>query len=361
MEDTVGAKRKTRVLLVDDSPLALVLLKRMVASAPDLEVVGAAKDGREALELIPGANPDVVCTDLHMPVMDGLELTREIMRDFPRPILVVSASVSEGNRNVFELIEAGAVDVLPKPKGGGEEEFAAQAGDLIGKIRILSGVRVFRRRKKGAEKPKTAPPLEARFPKKPGRFQIVAMGGSTGGPQAFQLILSRFPAGFNLPIVCVQHIGEFFADGLREWLGSVCDLRVEIAKEGAEPTAGVVYFPPGGADLVFDEAGKFKYLYDTPINGHRPSIDLTFGSVAKRFGSGAIGVLLTGMGRDGAEGMREIADAGGMTIAQDEATSIVFGMPKSAVELGAVQSVLPLEEIAPAIMRAVAQNGGTPG
>ncbi len=360
MEKTNSVKGKIRVLLVDDSSLSLTIQKRMLSSAPDIEVVGAAKNGREALELIPSTNPDVVCTDLHMPVMDGLELTREIMSDFPRPILVVSASVSEGNRNVFELVEAGAVDVFPKPKGGVEADLVAQAENLKNRIRILSGVRVFRRPKKEAEKPKIHPPLEARFPEKLGRFQIVAIGASTGGPQALQYILSRLPAGFNLPVVCVQHIGEFFVEGLNEWLGSVCALKVEIATEGATPTPGMVYFPPGATHLIFDEGGKFKYLYDTPINGHCPSINATFKSVAKVFGKGAIGVLLTGMGNDGAEGMKAMADAGGLTIAQDEATSVVFGMPKSAIDLGAVQSVLPLEEIASVIMTTVAQNGKIP-
>lgn len=343
---------KIKVLLVDDSLIALTLLRKMLSSAPDIEVAGTAKNGKEALELIPRLDPAIVCTDLHMPVMDGLELTREIMDRHPRPILVISASVSEGNSNVFQLMDAGAVDVFSKPHGGLETEYIRQSNDLVNRIRILAGVHVFRKRKKDAAQARVMPE-KARFQARQTRLRIVAIGASTGGPQALQHILSRLPAGFPLPIVCVQHIGNGFLEGLAEWLQSICSINVEIASEGAVPMPGVVYFPREEAHLLVDGGGRFRYSRDMPLNGHRPSVTVMFQSIAERYGSGAIGVLLTGMGNDGAEGLKAMADAGGMTIAQDEATSVVFGMPKRAIELGAAGNVLPLEEIAPMILEAV--------
>lgn len=358
-DETVNAKSsKIKVLLVDDSVIALTLLGKMLAEAPDIEVVGITKNGKEALELIPKIDPNVVCTDLHMPVMDGLELTREIMDRYPRPILVVSASVSEGSSNVFHLIEAGALDVFPKPRIEEEVEFQRHANELANRIRILAGVHVFRRRRKEVAKPLWVPPAAGAIPppKKP-LVRMVVIGASTGGPQALQRILCGLPPDFPAPVICIQHIGEGFLDGLAEWLGSVCAHKVEIAREGAAPEPGKVYFPPEEAHLLIDGDGNFKYSRDVPYNGHRPSITVTFTSAAERYGSGALGVILTGMGSDGADGLKSIADAGGMTIAQDEKTSVVFGMPKRAAELGAARNILPLDEIAPMIISCAILNG----
>lgn len=334
-----------KVLLVDDSPLALTILKRMLSTAPDIEVVGTAKNGEEALRVIPELDPKVILTDLHMPVMDGFEFTKEVMDRYPRPILVVSVSVMEGSLNVFNLIGAGAVDVFQKPKSGLEAEYLQETEELVKKVRILSGVHVFRRAKPSAELKE----IEPRFTNH--ASQIVAIGASTGGPQALQQILAQMPSDFPLPIVCVQHIGEMFLSGLIEWLQSVCQLKVRVAGEGEMPVAGNVYFPPEGRHLILDEGGRFRCSMEPPVNGHRPSITVTFNSIAERCGKRAIGVLLTGMGSDGAEGMKAIADAGGTTIAQDEMTSIVFGMPKSAIELNAAGKVLPLYEIGATILK----------
>ncbi len=355
--ETPEQQPKIKVLLVDDSLIALTILKKMLSTAPDIEVMGTAMNGRDALALVPKLDPTVVCTDLHMPVMDGLELTREIMDKYPRPILVISASVSEGNNNVFQLLNAGAVDVFPKPHGGLETEYIRQANNLINKVRILAGVHVFRRVKKDAAMPVCIMPAEMPLPAKQAHLRIVAIGASTGGPQALQNILSRLPANFPLPIVCIQHIGDGFLEGLVEWLNSVCAVKIEIAQEGAAPLPGVVYFPREGAHLLIDGNGRFKYSLGAPFNGHRPSVTEAFRSIAERYGNGVIGVLLTGMGNDGAEGLKTIAEAGGLTIAQDEKTSVVFGMPKCAIELGAAKNVLPLEEIASMIMSRVTMNG----
>ncbi len=343
-----------RVLLVEDSPIALHILQRLLSRAPDIQVVGTATNGREALGLLPTLHPDVICTDLHMPVMDGLAFTREVMAVQPCPILVVSVSVEPGAPNVFRLLEAGAVDVYPKPRAILEVDQEKLASDLAHKIRILAGVRVFRRHNNG---PKTAASeLEVRSPVQSQPhlpLRMVAIGASTGGPQALHAIFSRLPAGFPLPLMCVQHIGSGFLAALVAWLAEASPLSVRIARQGEIPQAGVVYFAPEDAHLVLDTSGRFDFSQALPYDGHRPSVTVSLRAAARYFKAGTVGVLLTGMGRDGAEGMVDIAAAGGVTIAQDEASSVVYGMPKEAVARGAVQHVLPLAQIAPMLEKLV--------
>ena len=351
-----GAGRDIRVLLVDDSPVAIELIRRMLATAPEIVIVGTAGDGRQALELIPRVRPDVICADLHMPRMDGLELTREVMTRHPLPILVLSVSVqADQKHNIFQMLEAGALDILAKPRGGLESDFGVTAHDLITKVRILAGVRVIRRQQPTGNAGATQMP-----PSSPGPTlhppRIVGIGASTGGPQALEQVLGQLPAAFPLPLVCVQHIAEGFMQGLVAWLASCCRIRVCTADEGARPLAGTAYFPPDNRHLEIDDAGTFHCSSALPFTGHRPSVDIAFSSLARRYGAAAAGVLLTGMGADGAQGMLDIARAGGVTIAQDEPSSVVFGMPRRAIELGAAKQVLPLEQIAPALIRAA--NGG---
>jgi len=338
------------VLLVDDSLIALTILSRMLSTSPEIQVVGKARSGREALELIPRLQPAVICTDLHMPDMDGLELTKQIMARFPRPILVVSAAVQpEDTHNVFRLLEAGAIDILPKPRGGLAAAEPHIAQELISKIKLISGVVALTRRQR------TPPGLEQTqdAPLSPHRPRIVAIGASTGGPQALRTILAQLPADFPAPIVCVQHISDGFLGGLVDWLASHCTMSIKIAQVGELPLAGTIYFPQEGAHLEIDQAGKLICSHKAPIDGHRPSVTATFKSVANYCGNGAIGILLTGMGSDGAQGMQEIFAAGGITIAQNEETSVVFGMPQAALRIGAVASSLALTKLAPAVRQAV--------
>jgi two-component system chemotaxis response regulator CheB len=330
------------VLLVDDSLIALTILSRMLSTSPDIQVVGKARSGREALELIPRLQPAVICTDLHMPDMDGLELTKQIMARFPRPILVVSAAVQpEDTHNVFRLLEAGAIDILPKPHGGLAAAEPHVAQELVRKIKLISGVVALTRRQR------TRPGLEQTQdgPLSPPRPRIVAIGASTGGPQALRTILAQLPVDFPAPIVCVQHISDGFLGGLVDWLASHCSMSIKIAQAGEQPLAGTIYFPQEGAHLEIDPLGKLICSRKPPIDGHRPSVTATFKSVADYCGNGAVGILLTGMGSDGAQGMQEIFAVGGTTIAQNEETSVVFGMPKQAIALGAVKYVLPLHKI----------------
>jgi two-component system chemotaxis response regulator CheB len=289
------------------------------------------------------------------------------MATFPRPILVISASVQpEDTYNVFRALESGAVDIFPKPTSESILDYEAIKQELLKKIRVLSGVSVFTKHRR---KPPKATPTSKPVPTKGGdasqsfakpatpvsqfsssnatRTRIIGIGASTGGPQALQTILSQLPVGFPLPVVCVQHISEGFLSGLIEWLRVKCKLPIQIASSGEIPQPGTIYFPPDQMHLEVTKQGRFWYSKALPVGGHRPSVDVTFQSIAAYYGSGAMGVLLTGMGADGAQGMKAIADAGGTTIAQDESSCVVFGMPKVAIALGSVQRVLPLSEIAP--------------
>lgn len=344
LDNQKNASAPIRVLLVDDSLVTLTILKRILAGAPEIQVVGTATNGQEALNMIPDLQPDVICTDLHMPVMDGLELTRRVIRSFPRPILVLSVSVQkEQVANIFQLLEAGAIDVMAKPIGGVDVDSSLDARELIGKIKILAGVVVIRKHHKEQDAVSSASNL---FEIKSAPLRIIGIGASTGGPQAFQKILTHLPGNFPVPVICVQHISEEFMQGMVDWLAPQCQLKIMTAEAGVVPQPGVVYFPRGGSHLIVNSQGRLECT-DGPIyDGHRPSISVTFNSLAKHYGSEAAAILLTGMGRDGVEGIKAIAQAGGMTIAQDEESSIVFGMPKEAAALGVVRHILPLERIA---------------
>ncbi|NEO94838.1 MAG: chemotaxis-specific protein-glutamate methyltransferase CheB, partial [Moorea sp. SIO3G5] len=363
-----------RVLLVEDSPIALVVLKRILNSSEQIEVVGEAGTGLEALNLIPKVQPDVICTDLHMPQMNGLELTSEVMALYPRPILVVSVSVQqEDTEQIFQLLDAGAVDILPKPSAGMTTDNQLLQQQLINKIKILSGVKVFTKNRKsilGTEKQGSSgkgelPEMDystnqnqiggvsqtgnlaafsSNYYSKP---RVVVIGASTGGPQALNEIFTQLPSNFPLPVICVQHISLGFLEGFIDWLASNCPLPVQIAQPGDMPKPGRIYFPPEQQHLELDARGRFICSDSEPLEGHRPSVTVTFKSVAKFYGKATVGILLTGMGRDGATGMQAIAQVGGLTIAQDETTSLVFGMPKEAIALGAAKEVLPIDAIAP--------------
>ncbi|AFY81992.1 chemotaxis-specific protein-glutamate methyltransferase CheB [Oscillatoria acuminata] len=391
-------KKPIRVLLVEDSPVALMIFKRLLGSTPEIEIVGTAKTGIEGLELIPQVHPQVICTDLNMPKMDGLEFTKEVMAKFPCPILVVSSSVqAEDTLTVFNLLKAGAVDVFPKPRQGVMGNFDAIRHELISKIKVLAGVTVFTLHRRGAANRETqrvsprvvppkntgkilipeqkrvdpvvqtvkipasyspAPPVPAalspNLPTGAGSFQgvkIVAIGASTGGPQALHTILCQLPPKFPVPVICVQHISEGFLKGLVDWLGSECQLPVKIAPAGERPEPGIIYFPPEQKHLEFDSQGRFLYSSMGPVSGHRPSVTVTFNAVAKFYRRAALGILLTGMGRDGADGMLELFKQGGITIAQNESSCVVFGMPREAIALSAAQYILPISEIAPLLLK----------
>ncbi|MCY7335313.1 MAG: response regulator [Chamaesiphon sp.] len=339
-----------KVLLVEDSLIALELLQRLLKSSPEVEIVGTARNGREALELIPQVNPSVICTDLHMAPIDGLELTQAVMAKFPRPILVISNSVQEDDtRNIFGLLQAGAVDIFPKPTSGDYREYEQVKQRLLAKIKMLSQVTVKARASSQLRATSASANINA-----PGTSRAIAIGASTGGPQAIHKLVTSLPQDFPIPVICAQHIGDGFLTGLISWLKEDAHLNIKVAQIGETPAPKTVYFAPERAHLEFDAQGKFIYSNFTTSTGTCPSIDALFRSVARIYGSSSASILLTGMGTDGVAGTKAVAAAGGMTIAQDEQSCLVFGMSKLAIDSGSVGHILSLSEIAPFLLTKVA-------
>lgn len=340
-----------RVLLIDDSKLALAVVKKILSTSPEIEIVGTAENGAEGLKAVLKLKPDVICADYQMPVMNGLEFTRQVMMLCPTPILILSIAVQAGQQeNVFRLLEAGAVDVLAKPCLDSELNNPSVSQSLIGKIRLLSGVRVFTR------KPVIPLPSYQSYQRlyqqpsvptssKISQNNLIVIGASTGGPQALENILSKLPADYPYPVVCVQHISKGFLTSFVSWLNIKSKLPVSIAKNGELPQGGHIYFAPDDSNLLFNGRGCFALKQDSE-QFFFPCIDSTFLSVAKKHpASKTVAILLTGMGSDGAKGLKAIANAGGLTVAQDEASCTIFGMPKVAIELGAAKKILNLDAI----------------
>jgi two-component system, chemotaxis family, protein-glutamate methylesterase/glutaminase len=341
-----------KVLLVEDSLIALELLQRILKTSTEVEVVGTARNGQEALAKIAEANPDVICTDLHMAPIDGLELTKEVMANFPRPILVISNSVQEDDtRNIFGLLQAGAVDIFPKPTSGDYKEYELVKERLLAKIKMLARVTV--KAKSGTTG------HSANLDRSIGdteQLNAIAIGASTGGPQAIHKIVTSLPADLPVPIICAQHIGDGFLNGLVSWLKDDSQLTVKVAQIGEVPAPKTVYFAPEKAHLEFDAQGKFIYSNFIASTGTCPSIDVLFRAIARVYGRNSASIILTGMGNDGTAGTEAIAAAGGTTIAQDESSCLVFGMSKLAIASGKVQHTLALSEIAPFLMAKISEE-----
>lgn len=342
------------VFLVEDSPIALKVLTKIINSAPDLQVVGYATNGIDALSAIPKTNPDVVCTDLYLKGMSGLELTQQLLAVQPKPILVISVGVGPGQEhNTCQLLEAGAIAVVSKPETGLLEDYDCQ--QIWEKIRILAGVKVLSRPLHSALA-RSSDQSSAKW--KNEQFspsvKIIAIGASTGGPQAIGKILRTLPKDFPVPMLCTQHISVGFLDGLVNWMQSECLVRVKIATAGEPLEAGTVYFAPENCNLEVSRQQRIVLSPPVATEQHCPAVNVMFRAVALHFGAESVGVLLTGMGADGAQGLQAIARAGGITIAQDAETSVVFGMPKAAIDLGAVHHVLGIDKIGNYLLRLVA-------
>lgn len=341
--------KKIRVLIVDDSPLARALLRDFLEDEDDMEVVGEAADGREAVALVDELRPDLVTMDLEMPVMHGLEAIEAIMHSRAVPILVVSSLADA--QNALAAVGRGALEVIAKPSYDPEE-----AALFVAKARMLAGVTVITRlrpRKPVPAVPGLASP-GAPIPVRAGRDgyeRVVAIASSTGGPQALAQILPALPADFPCPVVIAQHIADGFAAGMAGWLAGICKLPVRLAAAGEALHPGVVYISPSEKHLSVTPARRFALLERAPGDIFHPCCDVLLSSVAAVFGPMAVGVILTGMSRDGVSGLSRIRAQGGITLAQDEATSVVFGMNRVAIEAGAAQRVLPVEGIADALTR----------
>jgi two-component system chemotaxis response regulator CheB len=353
---------KTRVLVVEDSPTVRARLVAILRSDPALEVVGEAADGRQGIELCERLRPDVITMDMMLPVMSGLAATEYIMARCPTPILVVSASTNRGELfKIYEALAAGAVDVLEKPIGtepeGAWESRLLPTVKRVARIRVITHPRArLQTARRSSITAATTSPLRS------GRcYSLVAIGASTGGPGAIVEILRGLPADFQLPIVVVLHINEPFGAGFADWLDGQTARRVTHPREG-QPILlerGGVVVAPGGRHLVVRE-GRLHLTDDPERHCCRPSVDVLFQSVAREYGASAIACLFTGMGKDGARCLLDISRAGGVTIAQDESTSVVYGMPREAALIGAAQHILRIGEIAPALAALSGLSVGAP-
>ena len=336
-----------KVLIVEDSPVARELLKHVLGSDPDIEVIGVATNGQEAIDLLSLKRPDVITMDVIMPKMDGLEATRKIMASRPLPIVVVSASFKKAEVDkTFKALEAGAVAVLQKPRGKDLGIPGSDAEKLIRTVKAMSQVRVVRRWDTPSSAGGVRNFLVPELSKNPRRdTKVVVIGASTGGPGVIQSILAGLPREFPAPILLVQHISPGFTQGLVDWLDSSCVLHLHVAVDGERARPGNVYVAPDGAEMTIDRRLNIRLLDSESTNGNVSSVSCLFRSVAEAVGAKAIGVLLTGMGRDGARGLKLMRDRGAVTIAQNKETSIVYGMPGEAIRLGAAEHSLSPRQI----------------
>lgn len=338
-----------RVLVVEDSAVVAEFLNHILGSDPALKVVGTVRNGMEALRAARDLRPDVITMDINMPVMDGLEATRTIMETNPVPIVIVSATVDPGEvATTFRAMEVGALAAVQKPVGIGHPQYRQTADNLVQTVKLMSEVKVVRRwgaqRKNGAFTV-GASTVDRQVPGSR-NIKIVAMGASTGGPSVIKRILSEFPADFSSPVLIVQHISPGFLPGFAELLRDSCKLPVTIPGDGEVLQPGHVYLAPDGVHMGVGARGRIALATHPPENGVKPSISYLFRTVADVFGPGAAGVILTGMGRDGADELKSMREKGAVTIAQDEASSIVFGMPAEAVRIGAATHVFSPDQIA---------------
>ncbi len=337
-------KERIRVLVVDDSALMRKLIPLILERDPDVEVVGTAMDGAFALRKIAELKPDVVTLDLEMPRMDGIETLRMIMRSAPLPVIVFSTHSKEGAYSTFKALALGAIDFVAKPKDAAGGHLETVANQLIEKIKVA----------KRASGSKSVPRAAVEMPRRNKKREraalppnrIIAIGISTGGPNALQYMLSQIPPEFPASFVVIQHMPEGFTEMFAKRLDECCALDVQEAKSGDLLVAGRVLICPGNRHMMVRRMprGEMAILSDgPPINGHRPSVDVLFHSVAQDFGLTAVGILMTGMGEDGAEGLGAIRSAGGVTIAQSEETCVVPGMPRAAISKGYASRIIPLD------------------
>jgi two-component system, chemotaxis family, protein-glutamate methylesterase/glutaminase len=338
-----------RILICEDSKTYAAGLARLLERDPEINVVGVCETAEQAIARLPTLKPDLLTMDLELPGMSGGEAIEQIMGVLPVPILVLSGHVERRSQTALHALAAGALDALPKADLDLTDPDGAAAQALRQRVKLLSGVKVIRHPRARLSQRK-APASWSRS------ASVIGICASTGGPQALAVLLSDLPATYPIPILIVQHISAGFADGFARWLDSEVPLRVQLAAADTKPEPGI-WVAPEGAHLILRESGRIA-LDDTTVNGHhRPSGDMLLRSLATAAGRDAVAVVLTGMGRDGADGLADVHRAGGLTIAQDEATSAIFGMPRAAAESGA-EIVLPLHDIAPHLraLRPVAQS-----
>lgn len=345
-----------KVLIVDDSPTARQLLRAILEDDGHFTIIGEAVNGEEAIEMNGRLAPNLIIMDVHMPVLDGLEATKEIMAHRPTPIVVVSAPGNTQDLNLsLSATQAGALIALVKPAGPSSPRFADDSAELIRMARAMSEVKVVRRWNPGND---SSAPKRASKRSVPVSVQIVAIAASTGGPPALRRLLMDLPNDFPVPVLLVQHIARDFAAGFADWLGGSTVLHVKLGQQDEIARSGTVYVAPDDRHLGIAADGRLVLSNAPPENGFRPSADHLFGSVAKAYGRGMLGVIMTGMGSDGADGLATARRAGAFVIAQDEQSSVVYGMACEAVKRGGVDEIVPLDRIAARILSIVGGRNG---
>jgi two-component system, chemotaxis family, protein-glutamate methylesterase/glutaminase len=357
-------KRKIKVLVIDDSALIRGVMKEIINREKDMECVGAAPDPLVAREMIKALNPDMLTLDVEMPKMDGLDFLERLMRLRPMPVLMVSTLTEAGSDITFRALELGAVDFIAKPKMDivrGMEEYAAE---IVDKIRAVAYARVHKTAAPAAIQIQEKFSADAILPSVAGRFssteKLIVIGASTGGTEALKEVLSKLPAD-SPGVLVAQHMPEHFTKSFAHRLDSLCRISVKEAEHNERILPGHAYIAPGNSHLLLNRSGAnymVKLDQGPPVNRHRPSVDVLFRSAANIAGANAIGIILTGMGKDGVQGLLEMYLAGSYTIAQDEASCIVFGMPKEAIAAGGVCDVLPLQNIARHVLEYLALHRG---
>jgi two-component system, chemotaxis family, protein-glutamate methylesterase/glutaminase len=347
-----------KVLIVDDSKVVQEFLAHLLSSDPEINVVGIANSGYEALEIVKLKRPDVITMDIHMPGMDGYETARTIMETVPTPIVIVSGSIkTEAGVNTFKYIEAGALALVLRPHGFEHPHFHTARKELIQTVKLMSEVRVVRlfpRNRKELIRPKQ---IQHRSEDDLKRIQMIAFGASTGGPMTFQIILSRLAADLSVPVLIAQHIAPGFVKGFMEWLSLSSKIKLKLAEDGEKILGGIGYIAPDNVHMGISLDSKIILSNQAPENGLKPSVDYLFRSIAKSAGRNTLGVLLTGMGKDGSEGLRALKDVGALTVVQNEESSVVFGMPGEALRIGAADLALPPEKIAELIGQVTQKSG----
>ena len=335
-----------RVLIVEDSPLIAVMMRDMLADDSEISVVGWAKNGQEAIDLRESLNPTVITMDLNMPLLSGLEAIRAICSSRPVPIIVVSGLIDGPDSELaFKALQSGAVDIMNKPEARGAQGFSRIKEELISRVKSAARIRPFypksnTLKQNPAGKKNSASPMDG----------LLAIGASTGGPPALVTLLKALPRSFPYPIAVVQHITPGFLGGLVRWMERETGFSVKVSTQRETLRPGTVYLADDNQHLEIGPEKNVLLTHRPPVHGHRPSADRLLESAAGVYGQHTIGVLLTGIGSDGAEGLKKVRDARGKTIVQDEATCLVFGMPKSAILKGAAEVVCPLERIAEEIL-----------
>jgi two-component system chemotaxis response regulator CheB len=341
--------RTIDVLVADDSKVTRMFLVHLLESDPQIRVVGAVGDGQAAVDFVRGNAPDVVLMDMHMPVLDGFEATRRIMQTRPVPIVICSASANTADvAFTFQAMEAGAIACVEKPLGSEHRDFEALAAQLLETVKLMSEVKVVRR----LARPRPSP-RPADVPRSNVEIKLVGIGGSTGGPPVLQTILAALPKDFPAPVLVVQHIAHGFLAGMAEWLDQTTGLRIHIASHGTRPLPAHVYLAPDDCHMGVDATGAIVLTREEPEQGLRPAVSFLFRSLAQTHGPNALGVLLTGMGRDGAAELKLMKDRGAITIAQDRDSSVVHGMPGAAIALGGASHVVAADGIAAALVALV--------